>query len=536
LSIESAQAGPPAIRFDGDASIERLHSVDNTLHEDLLNLRRLQVQKLRYSSKPAGLQIERILVEEPYARVVISPEQVVNIGAVFNPEAAAAQLAERRAALAGTPPAAKQETRSEKRARERAEAARRKARAKQPLPLETDAAEAFPIRIGEVQLRRGRMNFSDFSIRPNFSAEIQGLAGAVTGLSSARSSRAKVDLQGNLGEFSPVTIDGTIRPFAFDRFTDIGMKFENIALPVFNPYSGVFAGYNIAKGKLTTQLRYQITDRKLIAAHNIRIDQLEWGDASEFKGEATLPVKFATALLRDREGVIKLDIPVTGSLDDPQLRLGPIVWQVIKNIIVKAATSPFALLGSLFAGAEEAQFVDFQPGDAGLDAASAERLAALAKGLADKPDISLDIPLAAEPELDRPALATRRFQQMLDAAAPDYAALDATRRREALISWLRAQNRGQPTIPAPAAAPAGTTPEQARLQADQAAVDILEQTLRSGIAISDGDLEQLAQARAASIQSALLRAGELAAARVFIVREARMQVKEGRIRLQLDLK
>jgi hypothetical protein len=333
-----------------------------------------------------------------------------------------------------------------------------------------------------------------------------------------------------------VTIDGTFRPFAFDRFTDIGMKFENIALPVFNPYSGVFAGYNIAKGKLTTQLRYQITDRKLVAAHNIRIDQLEWGDASEFKGEATLPVKFATALLRDREGVIKLDIPVTGSLDDPQLRLGPIVWQVIKNIIVKAATSPFALLGSLFAGAEEAQFVEFQPGDASLDAASAERLAALAKGLVDKPDISLDIPLAADPELDRPALATRRFQQLLAGAAPDYAALDATRKREALTAWLRAQNRSMPTIPAPAAAPAGTTPEEARLRADQAAVSILEDTLRAGITVSEGDLEQLAQARAAAIQSALLRAGELAAARVFIVREARMQVKEGRIRLQLDLK
>ena len=224
------------------------------------------------------------------------------------------------------------------------------------------------------------MNFSDYNIRPNFSAEIQALTGTVTSLSTAFDSRATVDLAGNLGEFSPVTISGTIQPFAFDRFTDIGLLFENISLPVLNPYSGQFAGFNISKGKLTTDLHYLITDRKLDAKHRIRIDQLEWGEASEFKGEATLPVKFATALLRDRHGVINLDIPVKGTLDDPTLRIGPIVWQIIRNLIVKAVTAPFALLGALFAGAEEAQFVDFAPGDAALDTMTSERARAAREG------------------------------------------------------------------------------------------------------------------------------------------------------------
>jgi hypothetical protein len=392
------------------------------------------------------------------------------------------------------------------------------------------------------------MNFSDFSIRPNFAAEILDLAGAIKDISSAHSSRATVDLHGNLGEFSPVTIGGTLRPFAFDRYTDIDMKFENIALPVFNPYSGEFAGYNIAKGKLTTELHYQITDRKLNATHHIRIDQLEWGEASEFKSKATLPVRFATALLRDRNGVINLDIPVTGSLDDPKLRIGPIVWQVIKNLIVKAATSPFKLLGSLFAGAEQAQFVDFQPGDASLDAAGGERLAALASSLSDRPAIAVDVPLAAAPEQDRPALVARRLQQLLDTAAAGkqvageevasgaYAALDAAHKREALSAWLRAHQRSVPQIPPPAAPPEGTTRAQAHELADQAAVAVLEQSLRDGIEVSESDLEQLAQARATAIQSALVRSGKLNAERVFIVRDARVAVNDGQIRLRLELK
>ena len=142
------------------------------------------------------------------------------------------------------------------------------------------------------------------------------------------------------------------------------MKFENISLPVFNPYSGKFAGYNIAKGKLFTDLHYQIDNRKLEAQHKIRIDQLEWGEATASKEEATLPVKFATSLLKDADGVISLEIPVSGTLDDPTFRVGPIVWQIIKNILTKAVTAPFKALGALFKGAEEAQFVDFAPGSA----------------------------------------------------------------------------------------------------------------------------------------------------------------------------
>ncbi len=159
-----------------------------------------------------------------------------------------------------------------------------------------------------------------------------------------------------------MTIAGEIQIFAFDRHTDIGMKFENIPLPIFNPYSGRFAGYNIAKGSLTTDLQYLIEDRKLDAKHHIRIDQLEWGEATESKEAVPLPIKLATSLLKDVDGVIDLDVPVTGTLDDPKFRIGPIVWQIIKNILVKAVTAPFRLLGSLFKGAEDAQFVAVRAG------------------------------------------------------------------------------------------------------------------------------------------------------------------------------
>lgn len=260
------------------------------------------------------------------------------------------------------------------------------------------------------------MDFADLSIEPNFAADIIALNGMVTDLSSNPTSHKAVNIQGRVGELSPVTIAGGVQPFAYDRHTDIGLKFENISLPIFNPYSGRFAGYSIAKGKLATDLHYTIADRRLDSKHHIRIDQLEWGEATAEKTEATLPVKFATSLLKDADGVINLDIPVKGTLDDPKFRIGPIVWQIIKNILSKAVTAPFRALAALFKDAEEAQFVDFAPGKAALDPATTTHLAGLARVLAPKADIRLNIPIGTLAALDVAALTEQRYAAALQAA------------------------------------------------------------------------------------------------------------------------
>jgi hypothetical protein len=318
---------------------------------------------------------------------------------------------------------------------------------------------------------------------------------------------------------------------------------------VFNPYSGRFAGYSIAKGKLDTQLRYRIEDRRLKADHAIRIDQLEWGEASAARGEATLPVKFATALLRDRNGVIALDVPVGGTLDDPKLRIGPIVWQIIRNLIVKAVTAPFALIGSLFKGAEEAQFVDFAPGESTLDPTTAGRLAALARGLAEKTGISLDVPIGASASFDSPALAEQAYARALAGAsrtaagitdpaeaAPAFDALSHRQRVAALQSLLRARTGAVPEVPEPPEAPEGTPRAEAREAAERAEIGFLEAAARKAVTAEDGALEALAEARARAIERALLAEGKLEPGRVFLTRNGKVGPKDGRLRFELALK
>jgi hypothetical protein len=542
----------PEMAFAGNVAIVDFRSVDNSLKEDLVSFQRLELSKLRYAVAPDSLSIDQVLVRQPYARVIISPEQVINIAAVLDPQGTADALAQRRAeaaAEAARSPAERRRIEQERAAEEKAAAKARRDGSAPPPAEEPVPADTFPIRIREIRVDAGRMNFSDFFVQPNFAADVQQLSGTISGASSAYDSRAEVSLTGRLDEFSPVSIQGELQPFAFDRYTDLGLKFENISLPIFNPYSTPLAGYNIAKGKLTTDLHYTIVDRKLDAQHKIRIDQLEWGEATATQGEATLPVKFATSLLKDKDGVINLDVPVGGTLDDPSFRIGPIVWQVIKNIIVKAVTAPFSLLGSLFAGAEEAQFIDFAPGEATLDAATAERLGALAKSLAEKPELKLDVPIGALAELDQPVLKERAYLAALEGAVsasfakqvkkgqtiPTYASLEAEQKVDVLTALVRQQTGAVPQVPEAPEPPEGTSRAEAKAQRQAAAVEYLESAARSGVSVPDTELATLGEARAVAIERALLGDGTLDPTRVFKVREGKVSASDGKVRFQLGL-
>jgi len=418
-------------------------------------------------------------------------------------------------------------------------------RALAPLPEET-----LPVRIRQVRVEGGTMNFADNFIKPNFAARIEQLSGTMTGLSSDPASHAQLDFKGRLGEFSPVTISGEVQPFSFERYTDIDLRFENISLPIFNPYSGQMAGYSIAKGKLTTDLHYLIENRSLDAKHHIVIDQLEWGDATAAKGEATLPVKFATVLLRDKDGVIDLDIPVTGTIDDPTFRIGPIVWQVIKNLIVKAVTAPFSLLGALFSGAEEAQHVEFLPGSAVLDPATIEHLGALAKSMVEKPGLKVDVPVGSLPELDGPALLDLAYESALATAAdeampaprkegasrPPFGELSAKNQVAVLEALVRKLTGAEPVLPEPAQPPEGTSREDAKALQHAATVAYLQQQARSHLSVDESEYSRLGQQRASAVEQALLDGSGLESSRVFTVRDGKVSAEDGKVQLELELK
>jgi hypothetical protein len=524
-------AKKPALQITCNISVAGLHTVDNALHDDFINWESLDVSGVAFQHDPDRLDIDQVTASKLYARVIIEPDSSLNVKRVLAGPGATLVAP---AAPGGTPVAAT--------AAIQAEPAQKKP-ARSPVAAPVPAAPSMPMAIKKIVLHASQANFADLSVQPNFATGIQSIEGTVLGLSSKARSRAKVDIHGAVDAFSPVAITGEVNVLSAALYTDLALSFRNMELSTFNPYSGKFAGYNITKGKLTTELHYKVDGRKLDAQHHITVEQLEFGEKTASKDAVSLPIKLAVALLKDRNGVIDLDIPVSGTLDDPTFRLGPIIWKVFVNILEKAVTAPFALLGALFGGGPDLQFIDFRPGAADLDPAATSKVQAMVKALNERPQLKIEVPIASVSALDRPALVEAQFLTQIrqaqsgnagrkksTAAAPEYEQLDATAKVE-LLTQLYAKNvGGEPKYPQELTS-IKTKPELAAAKAD-----FLKQALHEHIAITDADLTALGQQRAMALQQALLAATQVDPERVFLVANDKAENRDGMVRLELSLK
>jgi len=216
---------------------------------------------------------------------------------------------------------------------------------------------------------------------------------------------------------APVEVQGRIQPFAKELSLDVTAKARDVDLPPLTPYSVKYAGYGIEKGKMTFDVHYVLANRKLTAENKVVLDQLTFGERVESPSATKLPVLLAVALLKDRNGVIDIELPISGSIDDPQFSVGGLIVKVILNLLGKAVTAPFALLGAVFAGSSgESAHVEFAPGRAEIAGPADAKVAALAKALAAKPQVKLEIVGRYDPATDAPALRRTALERAVKGA------------------------------------------------------------------------------------------------------------------------
>jgi len=535
VQVANGKSGPkPA--FNGLIGISNLEMAQRSDGSDLLGWKQLDISGIRYQSSPQKLAIARIAFDRAVSQVTITGEAKLNVATVAGAETPGLGGDEISVAKVNTPAAepAPPPAKGGKATTIKVQA---------PVSASLNAAgKLFPIAIDEITVKDSTIAFQDLSIEPNFIASIQGFSGAVTGLSTAPGSQARFDLKGYvMDHYSPVAITGRANPFAYDANTDLTAKFTNIELPVFNPYSGRFAGYAIAKGKLSTTLHYRIVNRGLNAEHNVVIDQLTWGEATDSKQKVSLPIRLATSLLKDKNGVIDLNVPVGGTLDDPKFKIWPVIWQIVGNVFTKLITAPFAAISGLFGGGPNAQYVDFAPGLALLPPDADKSLKAVAKGLAEKREINLDIPAGPGNREDGEAIATAKLQAAVLAGkkaplANDYATFDIGKKVDRLKSVYKAKFGKGPKFPAEIPTAGVLAGGGTKAAANAAQVKWLEEQLRPKFAPGEADLAALGQARADAVKQALLSEGAIDPGRVFIATNKAVTLYEDKERMELLVK
>ena len=385
LQLETGKDGNVGGGFKGDVSVTRLSTVDKSSSNDFLSWKSLAFGGMDVNFKPFSLNVDRVALDDFFARVIIDPNGRLNVQDVMRKEGEEGKsLTE-----AGTRAQAVKDAKAK--AKEVAQTAPPVTPAPAPKATPAKPAEPLPpIRIGKLLLSGGRVRFTDNFIKPNYTANLKELGGTVSGLSSDPAHNANVDLRGNVSG-APLLIAGRVHPLKQELSLDLRAEVRGMELSQLSAYADKYVGYGIEKGKMTFEVSYALENRQLKAENRLVLDQLTFGKESTNPDATRLPVNLAVALLSDRNGVIDINVPIGGSLDDPQFSLGGIILKVIGNAIMKTVTSPFALIGSLFGGGEELSMLEFDQGRAALLPASEGKLKSLAKALTERPGLKLDI-------------------------------------------------------------------------------------------------------------------------------------------------
>jgi hypothetical protein len=374
------------------------------------------------------------------------------------------------------------------------------------------------VKIGRISLASGNINFSDFFVRPNFRLNLTGMTGSISALTSDPGTAADLELRGQLDGSAPVEIVGRLNPIASPLLVDIKGAVRGAELSTLSSYSTKYTGYGIERGRLTLNIAYKVEGRKVNAEHRIFLDQLTFStERIEGPSVVKLPILFAVRLLQNRRGEIDLNLPISGTLDDPQFRIGPIIWQVVVNLITRAVTAPFSLLASLGGGsAEEMSVVEFEPGRAMLTEAAQKRLATLGKALADRPSLRLELAGGVDAERDREGL--RRAQ--LDTAVRAQKARELSRRGEAVagLDAVRLEPKEYETYLRAAYRDAKfPKPRNAIGMLRELPAPEMETLMLTNTAVSPEDLRDLATARARAVETYLVKESALSPERIFLV-------------------
>lgn len=300
-------------------------------------------------------------------------------------------------------------------------------------PAAPASAPAFELRSGGLQLVNGRIDYTDRFVKPNYSAALSQLNGRLGAFSSTTAEMAPLELQGLVAGTGQLQVRGSLNPSATPLALDVGAKASELELAPLSPYAGKYAGYAIERGKLSMDVHYRVQpDGRLEASNRVVLNQLTFGERIDSPEATKLPVRLAVALLKDRNGVIDVNLPVSGSLNDPQFSVASVVLKVIGNLIAKAVTAPFALLTGIGgSGGEDLSWVAFQPGSTQLADGAQATLDRVAQALKDRPALQMTVTGAADPlgeaeamrslQLEQRLLALRR-QRGTGAAAPASAA------------------------------------------------------------------------------------------------------------------
>ena len=485
LTLDTGGDGTTKVNYEGGVQVTDFASVEKDGSQDLLKWKSLDLGGIQFALQPMLLRINAIDLADFYARLILGADGKLNLQNLAAPKTPTSETAEAKPANPAEPAAAAP-------------------------PGEK------PISIGKINLHAGNVYFSDFFVKPNYKANLTSVEGTISELKPE--TPGDLAIQAKLDNAAPVDIQGKINPLSKDIYMDIAADATDIELNPMSPYAVKYVGYGIERGTLTFKVKYKVENRKLDAQNQIILNQLTFGERVESPTATKLPVLLAVGLLKDRNGVIDVNLPISGSLDSPEFSVGGIILRIIINIITRAVTSPFALLGAAFGGGSggELSYIEFDYGRANLSQSAEAKIKSLAAAMNNRPALKLDISGRVDPVNDSEGLKrtsverkvkAQKMKELVRQGTAPKSVDDVQVDKPEYERYLKAAY-GDESFPKPR-------------NVIGLAVDLplaeMESLMLKNAQATDDDLRELANRRAQVVRDRLIASGQVTADRLSIV-------------------
>jgi hypothetical protein len=472
---ESGTEEGPAFSFTGDTAIRNLETAEVGQGKEFLAWKGLWLRNLAFESASPSLRIREIELVGLDTQMIIYPDGGSNMNRVFPARIAAEGDSE----------------------------------------AESGDGPGMRFAIDTVRLTQGRLGFEDKSVSPSFQTALTDVQCRMENLSNQQMSPSDISVQASIDESAPLAVNGKMNLLGGRFFADLDLDLSNVSLSPFTAYSGKYIGYAISKGKFFLDSQVVIEGSELESDHSLLLDQFTLGESVDSPQAVKAPVKLGIALLKNRKGEIRIDKSVGGDLSDPEFTVGDVVMRVFVNVLIKAAKSPFAILGAMFDwSGEDINRIVFAPGQSGLDQEAEKKLRTLGKALYERPELKVDILGRADTSSDRAALREKRFRRLLreqkyqamseeERSKKEVEDVRISREEYADYLWLAYKNATM------------DKPETARGFIKKLPQEDLEQRLRATVSVSGEDLRQLAVERAGRVLEFLRENGPVEPERLF---------------------
>ena len=383
--------GQPQIRYQGELSLDGVEVKDRIQTEDFINQKQLKAGGIVLDIHPNKLHVADVLIDKTNARVTIDQNGTVNVVQAFMPvdkkgEKGKENLIERFVNFLIL-------------------------QIKGPIPMSVD----------RVKIDNFAVDFIDGSIAPPFKTELEISEATVKGLSSDPSAMADFKMEGTIDQSATIKSFGQMNPLNAMQSAKVDFSLKDFKLPPVSPYSGKYAGYQIADGKLHLDLKYQVENSTFTGDNKIVVEQLKLGEKVDSADATNLPVALAVTLLTGADGNITLQVPVSGNVKSPEFDFGKTFTSSMTGSMEelnaaqseasKDSSTSSTMTDSDDIKGEEVRYIEFEFGLSKLSEQATKKLDALAKFLTESSALKLGIEGTAVRHKDQAQIAEKQAKQ-----------------------------------------------------------------------------------------------------------------------------